>query len=191
MHIGSEKWRPCFMPPLTSIQVSFWNLESPKDEKVNFRFSQTVWKPHCVVKWDIFYFEVHSDVSTWTINQTALNIQFHNHVGIWIGCGIGKSVESVCVLSVESHCLPFYQVEGPLILHRLKSHSFDPKVSFSVEIFAVLEENGCSNVFRIEISATRFELWDIDILLGDSSFFRFQISPLSKKIDSRNIPDVI
>ena len=51
----------------------------------------------CFVKRDIFHSKVRSNMSTWTIDQTALNIQFHNHVGIQIRCGMGKNVENACI----------------------------------------------------------------------------------------------
>ena len=37
MRVENEKWKARFMQFLTSIQASFWNLESIEDEQVNFR----------------------------------------------------------------------------------------------------------------------------------------------------------
>ena len=87
----------------------------------------------CSMKWCIFYFDVHSNVSTWTTDRTTLNMQFHSHVSIQIHCGIEKSVKSVCVLSIERYCFHFYP-ETPLILRWPKSYLFLAEASFIVEV---------------------------------------------------------
>ena len=133
MRVGNEKWKSHFMQLLTNIQGIFWNFESPKDEKVSFRFPSKAWKTSCFVKWAILHFEVHSNVLPWTIDQAALKNQFHNQVGVQIRCGMGKSVEGARALSIQRHGWQFYPDE-PLIFRWPKSHLFLIEVSFSVEI---------------------------------------------------------
>ena len=100
------------------------------------------------------HLEVHSNGSTWTIDQSALNLQSDNHVGVQIRCGTGKSAESASILSIGSHCLHFCQ-EKSLIIRWPKSHLFVTEMFFNVEILQFWE-----NLVVQAISASKFVLHD-------------------------------
>ena len=175
---GNKKWKLHFVQPLTSTQASF---------RWHFRYTKTAWKPPVSWKWAIFHFDLHGNVSTWAIDQTALHIQFHSHIGIHIHCGIEKSVESTRVLSIESRCWQFYP-EKPLILLWPKSNVILTQVSFTIVLkFCSFGGNG----LRFELSATcsvRFSgswsFWDFnsfeELVIFCFRFLLFRIKSTQK-----------
>ena len=122
------------------------------------------------------HLEVHSNGLTWTIDQTALNIQSDNHVGVQIHCGIGKSAESASMLSIENDCLHFYP-EKSLVLRWPKSHLFVNGVYFGVEILQVWGKlvaqaiSGSKSVLHDPCSSPALAISGVLVFSRRSSFF--------------------
>ena len=158
-------------------QGSFWESCVIKTWKGEFQALVNGVETSCFVKSDIFHFEVHGNVSTGTIDKTALNMQIHNHFGIQIPCGTGKSVERVCRLSIKSHCLHFYP-QKPLMLRWPKSHFFLTEVSVRVEILHFWREMvarataGPKLVLNGPCCSPAFGISEILAFSRSSSFFR-------------------
>ena len=134
MRVENEKWKARFMQNFNEHSSKFLDSWVNRRWTGEFQVSLNSMATSCFVKWDIFHFEVHSNGLTWTIDQSALNLQSDNHVGVQIRCGTGKSAESASMLSIESHCLHFCQ-EKSLISRWPTSHLFLTEMSFNVEIW--------------------------------------------------------
>ena len=93
-------------------------------------------KPHgnlLFVNLDIFHFKVYSNVSTWTVDQTALSIKFHLHVGIKIRVRLEKGWK--VAVSYRSESIAYIFIQSNLWLYvDQRSHLFLIEVSSSVEI---------------------------------------------------------